>query len=89
MIIWFMFMLTITWSLSTDVGMIKIDDNENCRHIAGNFDHHVDAVVGCGVHHPMDHIQSFTRSHRPQDAAIGKVPTLITNPELGGIKLNE
>ncbi len=40
-----------------------IGDNKNCRWIAGNFDHHADAAVQCGVHLPMKHIQGFTRSH--------------------------
>ncbi len=46
----FMFMLTITWSLSTVVGV-------------GNLDHHADVAVKCKAHHPMKHIQSLTRSH--------------------------
>jgi hypothetical protein len=40
-----------------------IGDDEKCRQIAGDFDHHADAVVQCGVHRPMEHIQGFTRSH--------------------------
>jgi len=45
--------------------MIKIDndDNEQCRQIAGNFDHHVDVVIRCGTHCPLEHTPSFTRSH--------------------------
>jgi hypothetical protein len=31
--------------------------------IAGDFDHRVDTAVQCGVHCPMEHILSFTRSH--------------------------
>jgi hypothetical protein len=41
----------------------RIDDIRKCRQIAGDFDCHADAVVGCGVHHPMEHILGFTRSH--------------------------
>jgi hypothetical protein len=40
-----------------------IGNNKKCRRIAGNFDHHADAAVRCGVHCPMEHIQGFTRSH--------------------------
>jgi hypothetical protein len=40
-----------------------IGDNEKCRQIAGNFDHHADVAVQWGVHCPMKHIQGFTRSH--------------------------
>jgi hypothetical protein len=40
-----------------------IGDDKKCRHIAGNFDHHADAVVRCGAHCPIEHIQGFTRSH--------------------------
>jgi hypothetical protein len=38
-------------------------NNKKCRQIAGNFDHHANAAVRCGAHRPMEHIQSFTRSH--------------------------
>jgi hypothetical protein len=34
-----------------------------CTSIAGNFGDHVDAVVHYGAHHPMNHIQGFTRCH--------------------------
>jgi len=44
----------------------KIDGNEKCREIADDFDHHADATVRCGVHHPMEHITGFTRSHQIQ-----------------------
>jgi hypothetical protein len=30
---------------------------------AGRFDGHVDALVRCGVHRPMDHDQGFMLSH--------------------------
>jgi hypothetical protein len=42
----FYYILIITWSLSTVVGMIKIDGDKKCRQIAGDFDHHdVDGAV--------------------------------------------
>jgi hypothetical protein len=55
--------MTITWSLSTVVADNGIDDDEKCRESAGDFDHHADAVVRCGVHRQMEHILGFTRSH--------------------------
>jgi hypothetical protein len=45
------------------VGTININDNKKCKQIAGNFDHHGDVAVQCGVHCPMKLIQGFTRSH--------------------------
>jgi hypothetical protein len=45
------------------VGDNGIDGDEKCREIAGDFDHHADAVVQCVAHHPMEHILGFTRSH--------------------------
>ena len=36
-------------------GQQRIDDNEKCRRIAGNFD--------CHAGGSMDHIRGFTRSH--------------------------
>ena len=41
----------------------KIGDERKCRQISGNSDHHADAVVQCGVHPPMEHIQGITKSH--------------------------
>jgi hypothetical protein len=41
----------------------RIDNNEKCRQIAGNFDCHADAVVQCGAHRPMEYILGFTQSH--------------------------
>ena len=61
-------MLTITWSLA----YIILCANEKCRQIAGNFDCHADAAVRCGVHHPMEHILGFTRSHRHRMLPSGK-----------------
>ncbi len=49
--------------LSMVVCKLKINDGKRCREIAYNFDHHVDAVVQCGTHCPMEHIPGFTRSH--------------------------
>jgi hypothetical protein len=48
--------MTITWSLSTVVGNNGIEDNKKCKEIAGDFDHHADAVVQCGAHCLMEHI---------------------------------
>jgi hypothetical protein len=44
-------------------GKQRIDNNEKCREISGNFDCHADAVVRRGAHRPMEHIQGFTQSH--------------------------
>jgi hypothetical protein len=41
----------------------EINDNNKLRHIAGNYDGHVDAAVQCVVHRPITHIQCFSRSH--------------------------
>ena len=44
-----------------------IDNDEKYRDITGRFDGHAhvdaDAVVQCGVHRPMEHIQGFARFH--------------------------
>ena len=40
-----------------------IREDEICRRIAGYFGHHAGAVVWCGVHRPMKHIQGFMWSH--------------------------
>jgi hypothetical protein len=45
------------------VGKNRIDDNKKCRASDGDFDHHADAGVQCGAHHPMEHILGLTRSH--------------------------
>jgi hypothetical protein len=55
--------MTIIWLLVKVMGDNKIDNSQKCREIAGNFDHHGDAVVQSGVHCPMEHIKGFTRSH--------------------------
>ncbi len=55
--------MTITWALSTVVGDNGINNNKKCRESAGDFDHHADAVVQCGVHRPVDHVSGYTRSH--------------------------
>ena len=44
-------------------GHQRIENNKKCRQIAVNLDCHVDADVQRGTHHPMEHIQGFTRSH--------------------------
>ena len=56
-------MLAITWSLAYIMCKQQIDNNEKCRQIAGDFDCHPDAAVGCGAHCPMEHILGFTWSH--------------------------
>jgi hypothetical protein len=40
-----------------------IDGDKKYMSNAGNFDGHVDTVVQCGVHHPMDCIRGFMKSH--------------------------
>jgi hypothetical protein len=40
----------------------EINDDKKCRQITGHFDDR-DAAVQFGVHRPMEHIPSFTRSH--------------------------
>jgi hypothetical protein len=45
------------------VGNNGISNDEKCRESAGDFDHHLDVVVQCGAHCPMEHILGFTRSH--------------------------
>jgi hypothetical protein len=39
--------------------------NNNKKYMpnSGDFDHHADASVQCGVHCLMEHIPGFTRSH--------------------------
>ena len=44
-------------------GQQRIDDNKNCRQLAGNFDCHADALVRHGAHCLMEHIQGFIQSH--------------------------
>ncbi len=41
----------------------EINNDKKCRQIACNFDCHVDAVVQCWAHRPMEHIQGSLRSH--------------------------
>jgi hypothetical protein len=55
--------MTITWLLAMLMGDNKINDEKKCRKIAGNFDHHGDVMVQSRVHHPIEHINGFTRSH--------------------------
>ena len=50
-------------SFSYVSGWQRINNNEKCRRIAGNFICHGDAAVRRGEHCPMEHIQGFTRSH--------------------------
>jgi hypothetical protein len=44
-------------------GQERINNNEKCRRITGDFDCHADAAVRRGAHRPIEHIQGFTRSH--------------------------
>jgi hypothetical protein len=55
--------MTITWALSTVVGDNGINYDEKCRESAGDFNHHADVAVRCGVHRPIEYIPDFTRSH--------------------------
>jgi hypothetical protein len=55
--------MTITWALSAVVGDNGINNEDKGRERAGDFDHHADAAVQCRVHHPMERILGFTRSH--------------------------
>ncbi len=71
-------------SLSMVVGTIEIDVDEKCGGIAGNFDHHADAAVPCGVHRLMERIPGFTRSHwmppfRECLRRITQVATMVYN----------
>jgi hypothetical protein len=55
--------MTVTWLFATVMGDNKIDNAKRCMKIAGNFDHHGDALVQSGAHRSMKHIKGFTRSH--------------------------
>jgi len=44
-------------------GQQRINNVGKFRQITGNFDYHADAAVRRGAHHPMEHVQGFTRSH--------------------------
>jgi hypothetical protein len=56
----------------------RIDDNEKCRQIAGNFDCHTDAAVRCKAYRPMEHIPGFTQSHwmLPSDKCFHRTAVL-------------
>jgi hypothetical protein len=41
----------------------KIDGDKKYASNAGDFDGHVDTVVQCKVHRPMEHIRGFMQSH--------------------------
>jgi hypothetical protein len=41
----------------------RINHNNKCRQIAGDFDCHAGLAVRRGAHCPMEHIRGFTRSH--------------------------
>jgi hypothetical protein len=44
-------------------GRKRIDGNNKCRRIDGDFYCHGDAAVRRGAHHPIEQVQGFTRSH--------------------------
>ena len=46
--------MPISWSLAYGCGQQQIHDNKTYMSNAGSFDHHVDGVVQCGVHRPLD-----------------------------------
>jgi hypothetical protein len=37
--------------------------NQQCKKMGGNFDHHGFLIVQSGAHRPIKHIKGFTRSH--------------------------
>jgi len=49
--------------LSLGVEDNKIKDAKKYTYFASNFNHHGDEAVLLGLHHPMEHIPGFTRSH--------------------------
>ena len=68
----FKFKLIITLLFSNGNGQQRINYNEKCRQIAGNFDYHADVVVRRGAHRPMEHIQGSGLHWKPLDAAMGE-----------------
>jgi hypothetical protein len=48
-----------------NLGYVQTDNRQQQKMQANcwQLDHHADAAVECGAHHPMEHIQGFTRSH--------------------------
>ena len=59
--VYYYYSLTIIWLLAMVMERIKIVHDKKGRQISGNFDHHVDMAVQCGVHCPIEHIPGFTR----------------------------
>jgi len=57
-------------------GQQWIGNNKKWRWIAGNFDCHEVAAARCGGHHPIEHIQGFTRSHwmPPSGECLRRIP---------------
>ena len=41
--------MTMPWSFATVEGTIKINDDEKCQSIVGNFNHRADGAVQCRV----------------------------------------
>jgi hypothetical protein len=58
----FYFILIITVFFIYGSGRQRIDNDEKCRRITGNFDCRANAVVRFGVHRPMEHIPDFNKS---------------------------
>ena len=55
--------MNITWSLAYGSGQQQIKEDKQYMWNTGNFKHHTDVMVHCGVHCTMEHIPGFTRSH--------------------------
>jgi hypothetical protein len=61
----------------------KIDNAKQYTYFSGNFNCHGDVLVQCGVHPPMEHIQSLTRSHwmPPLGKGLGHIAPAVTMVE--------
>ena len=72
--------MTITWSLAMVMSNNRINSYKKYREITGQFDDHADAVVQRRAHHPMEHIQGFTRSHwmLPSGKCLHRVASAAT-----------
>jgi hypothetical protein len=59
---------------------MELTTTTKCREIAGDFDHHADAVVRCGAHCPMEHILGLTRCHwmLPLSKCLRRIAPAIT-----------
>jgi hypothetical protein len=63
MIAGFQLIPTITWYLAYGCGQQQNEQDKKYTSNAGDFDHHVDVVMRCGVHCTMENISIFIRSH--------------------------